>query len=98
MKSMTNNEDKREAEKGSGGPKPAAASGGNRQAERRESQGVPLAARLCEFPGLWSPGRVLGAAAPNVPHREAIKEKSSQGAKRDLTVGDRTAQHYLRVA
>ena len=28
-----------------------------------------------------------GAAAPAFPHREAIKEKSSQGAKRYLTVG-----------
>ena len=26
--------------------------GGNRQAERWKSQGVPLAERLCEFPGL----------------------------------------------
>ena len=31
------------------GPEPAAASGGSRQAERRESQGA--LARLCEFPG-----------------------------------------------
>ena len=37
------------------GPEPAAASGGNRQAERRKSQGVPLAARLCEFPGSPDP-------------------------------------------
>ena len=29
----------------------------------------------------------LGGKAPNVLHREAIKEKSSQGAKRYLTVG-----------
>ena len=30
----------------------------------------------------------LGGKAPNVsPYREAIKEKSSQGAKRYLTVG-----------
>ena len=27
-----------------------------------------------------------GAASPSFPHREAIKEKSSQGAKRYLTV------------
>ena len=33
------------------GLEPAAASGGNKQAERRKSQGVLLAARLCEFPG-----------------------------------------------
>ena len=32
-----------------GGPKPAAPSGRNRQAKRRESQGA--LARLCEFPG-----------------------------------------------
>ena len=37
------------------GPEPTAASGGNRQAERRKSQGVPLAARLCEFPGSPDP-------------------------------------------
>ena len=37
------------------GPEPAAASDGNRQAERRKSQGVPLAARLCEFPGSPDP-------------------------------------------
>ena len=35
------------------GLEPASASGGGRQAERRESQGAPLA-RLCEFPGLKS--------------------------------------------
>ena len=34
---------------GAWGPKPAAPSGRNRQAERRESQGA--LARLCEFPG-----------------------------------------------
>ena len=39
----------REAKKGAGGLKPAAPSGRNRQAERRESQGA--LARLCEFPG-----------------------------------------------
>ena len=36
-----------------------------------------------------SPSRGLVTAVPIVPHREAIKEKSSQGAKRYLTVGDR---------
>ena len=40
------------SEEGSRGPEPAAASGGNRQAERRKSQGATLASRLCEFPGL----------------------------------------------
>ena len=29
---------------------------------------------------------VWGMKSPNVPHLEAIKEKSSQGAKRYLTV------------
>ena len=38
----------------------------------------------------------FGGEAPNVPHREAIKEKSSQGAKRYLTVDSRRARAYLR--
>ena len=33
------------------GSEPAAASGGNRQAERRESQGAARGPRACEFPG-----------------------------------------------
>ena len=33
-----------------------------------------------------------GAASPSFPHREAIKEKSSQGAKRYLTVNTCKAQ------
>ena len=33
-------------------------------------------------------GQGLGGKAPNVLHREAIKEKSSQGAKRYLTVNE----------
>ena len=48
---------------GSRGPESAAASGGNRQTECRKSQGVPLAARLCEFPGLNVPCGVQGAEA-----------------------------------
>ena len=81
---------------GSRGSEPAAASGGNRQAEHRKSQGVPLAARLCEFPGLKSlAGSGAGSgAAPQAggwgqgPHRlpsRSDKEKNSQGAKRYLT-------------
>ena len=42
-------------------------------------------ARLCEFPGL-APQAGFGAAAPTFPHREAIQKRSSQGAKRALTV------------
>ena len=34
-----------------------------------------------------APQAGYGAAAPSFPHREAIKDKSSQGAKRYLTVG-----------
>ena len=33
------------------GPKPGAPSGAKQPAERRESQGAPQVARLCEFPG-----------------------------------------------
>ena len=47
-------------------PEPAAPSGRNRQAERWKSQGVPLAARLCELPGLAPLSRVWGSR-PNVP-------------------------------
>ena len=45
-------------------------------------------ARLCEFPGLIVPqARGLGdEIPPTFPDREAMKEKSSQGAKRHLTV------------
>ena len=42
-------------------------------------------ARLCEFPGLAPLSGVWGSS-PNVPYREAIKEKGSQGAKSYLTV------------
>ena len=40
----------------------------------------------------------LGGKAPNVLHREAIKGKSSQGAKRYLTADYRAAWLYLRAA
>ena len=41
----------------------------------------------------------LGGKAPNVsPYREAIKEKSSQGAKRDLTVDLRPARAERKYA
>ena len=59
--------------------------GGNRQAERRKSQGVPLAARLCEFPGLKS---LAGSgAAPQAgvwgqgPHDFPKNAVSEQAAK-----------------
>ena len=35
---------------------------------------------------------------PTFPHREAMKEKSSQGAKRYLTGYLRTTRFYLREA
>ena len=54
-------------------------------------------ARLCEFPGL-APQAGFGAAAPTFPHREAIKDKSSQGAKRDLTVDLRPARAERKSA
>ena len=40
----------------------------------------------------------FGGKTPNVPHREAIKEKSSQGAKRYLTVGLRKPGGQRRAA
>ena len=54
-------------------------------------------ARLCEFPGLAPPSGVWGSR-PNVPYREAIKEKSSQGAKRNLTVDLRPARAERKSA
>ena len=57
--------------------------GRNSEAERLETERSACA--TIPFPGLKS---------PNVPHREAIQEKSSQGAKRYLTVGDRAARLY----
>ena len=90
---------------GSRGPEPAAASGGNRQAEHRKSQGVPLAARLCEFPGLKS---LAGSgAAPQAggwgqsPHRlpsRSDKEKNSQGAKRYLTENLCKLRYHYRAS
>ena len=90
---------------GSRGSEPAAASGGNRQAEHRKSQGVPLAARLCEFPGLKS---LAGSgAAPQAggwgqgPHRlpsRSDKEKNSQGAKRYLTENLCKLRYHYRAS
>ena len=37
------------------GPKPGAPSGRRSPAERRESQGAPGEARLCEIPGIIAP-------------------------------------------
>ena len=57
------------------GPKPAAASGGNRQAERRKSQGA--LARLCEFPGrgeIEIPPDPYGPSAA----RSCLKKRSVQ--------------------
>ncbi len=44
-------------------PEPGAPSGRSSPAERRESQGVPPVARLCEFPGYRSRARPVGEAA-----------------------------------
>ena len=48
--------------------------------------------------GDWSPGRVLGARPLTFPNREAIKKKSSQGAKRGLTAGCRIGPVVCRAA
>ena len=48
--------------------------------------------------GDWSSGRVLGARPLTFPNREAIKKKSSQGAKRGLTAGCRIGPVVCRAA
>ena len=58
--------------------------GNQREARKGSGDNVP---RL----GVW------GMKSPNVPHREAIKKKSSQGAKRYLTVNLRKAGILLRI-
>ena len=40
---------------------------------------------------------VWGMKSPNVLQSRSDQRKSSQGAKRYLTVGDRTARFYLRA-
>ena len=58
---------------GFGGPEPAAACGGNRQAERRESQGAPSGATM----------RVPRISAPIVPHPRSAIIKNRSGAEGD---------------
>ena len=46
------------------------------------------------FPDSCPSGGILWARPLTFPYREAMKGKSSQGAKRTLTVGDRTARFF----
>ena len=66
---------------GSREPKPAAASGGCRQAERWKSQGAPNEARLCEFPGL-APLVGFGAKPQRPPSRSAPENVQFQSRLR----------------
>ena len=80
---------RREARKGFGdeipkrvwGPKPAAAGGRNRQAERRESQGAPFMVRLCEFPGL-APLSRFGTGARRAQWAKQAGGTSGNGKER----------------
>ena len=55
-------------------PEPAAACGGNRQAERWKSQGAMLASRLCEFPGLAPLSRF--GRQPKNPGENVVSEQT----------------------
>ena len=85
---------KREAKKGSGDP-------GN--SHSRAVNGTPCDFRrsACLFPAPLAAGsgprRGLRGEAPNVPQIAKRSKKSSQGAKRYLTVGKRTARFYMRL-
>ena len=81
------------------GPKPSAPRGRRSEAERRELQGAPPAVRLCRLPGSMKRGGTSetersacatipfpGLKSPNVPTSRSDPKRSSQGAKRDLTV------------
>ena len=75
----------REAKKGLG-PEAAAASGGNRRAERRKRQGA--LARLCRLPG---------SAALTFPHARSAKGKNRSGAKGDNCDSDNAAFNKLKL-
>ena len=72
--------DKREAKKGSGGPKPAAPSGRSRQAERRESQGAPNGATM-RVPRTMSPSGFRDRSLPP-PVAEAGRRSVGNGKER----------------
>ena len=59
------------------GPEPGAPSGRSSPAERRESQGAPQAARLCQFPGR-SRARPVGEAA-----RRSVGNRKERRRRRD---------------
>ena len=95
----------REAKKGQGGrslPRPVGETGRRSAGKRKERR---LRRGYASFPdrnplqGQGVEPLVGFGAKPHCPHREVIKEKSSQGAKRYLTVnaripGERSAFHH----
>ena len=84
---------KREAMKGSGGPELAVRCAGNRQAECRESQGVPQGATM-RVPRINVPQAGSGAAVPAFPSSKSSKNR--RGAEGDNCDSETTSSVQQR--